>query len=104
MQPPGPRVAEKRRRQCEDFAPHNGVTSLSGEGGAKKFGRRASGRLKRGGGNVKILLPITESKALAGRGEQNRHRPVPGAHFRCDQRLVAEIMTRKKRAAIAALF
>ena len=63
MQPPGPRVAEKRRRQCEEFAPHNEGTRPSGERGAKKSGRRASARRKRGGGNVKNLLPITESKA-----------------------------------------
>jgi len=70
MQPPGPRVAEKRRRQCEDFAPKYEGTRPSGERGAKKFGRRAPGWLKRGGGNVKILLPITKVQGLAGRGEQ----------------------------------
>jgi len=37
---------------------------------AASGGERLPGRLKRGGGNVKILLPITESQALAGRGEQ----------------------------------
>ena len=100
MQPLGPRVAEKRRRQCEEFAPHNEGTRPSGERGAKKSGRRASARRKRGGGNVKNLLPITESKALAGRGEQINPAagPLGGA------KEAAEMMTRKKRAAIAALF
>ena len=49
-----------RRRECEDFAPRNGATRVRGERGAKRGGRRARGREKSGGGNVKILLPGTE--------------------------------------------
>ena len=59
-----------RRRKCEDFAPRNGGTRPSGERGAKRVGRRARGRVKSGGGNVKILVPGTEVQGLAGSGEQ----------------------------------
>ena len=38
--------------------------------GAKRGRRRAAGREKSGGGNVKILLPGTESQGLAGSVEQ----------------------------------
>ena len=38
--------------------------------GAKRGGRRAPERTKSGGGNVKILLPGTESQGLAGSVEQ----------------------------------
>ena len=34
---------------------------VGGEEGAKRGGRRARGRAKSGGGNVKILLPETEA-------------------------------------------
>lgn len=57
------------RRECEDFAPRNEATRVSGEQGAKS-GRRARGRVKSGGGNVKNLLPETEAQGLAGSGEQ----------------------------------
>ena len=70
MQPPGLGKAPKRRRQCEDFAPNNEGIRPSGERGAKKYGRRASGRCQRAGGNVKILLPDTKAQGLAGEGEQ----------------------------------
>ena len=58
------------RRECEDFAPRNEDTRPSGERGAKRGGRRVRGRVKSGGGNVKILLPETEAQGLAGSGEQ----------------------------------
>ena len=61
---------EIRRRECEDFAPRNGATRVSGEWGAKRKSRRAPGRTKSGGGNVKILLPGTEPQGLAESGEQ----------------------------------
>ena len=70
MQPPGPGKAPKRRRKCEDFAPRYEGARPSGGGGAKKYGCRASGRRQRGGGNVKILLPLTKTQGLAGNGEQ----------------------------------
>lgn len=60
---------------CEDFAPQDGDTRLSGEWGAKSGGRRAAGRVKTGVGNVKILLPGTKPQGLAGNGEQ-RDRPI----------------------------
>ena len=68
--PPGARNGEIRRRECEDFAPRNGGTRPSGERGAKRGGRRVRGRVKSGGGNVKILLPEAEVQGLAGSGEQ----------------------------------
>jgi len=58
------------RRECEDFAPRNGGTRPSGERGAKRGDRRSRGREKSGGGNVKILLPGTETQGFAGSGEQ----------------------------------
>jgi len=64
------REAEKRRRQCEDFAPRYEGTRPSGERGANKFGRRAPGRRQSAGGNVKILLPDAKVQGLAGNGEQ----------------------------------
>ena len=70
MQPPGPGKAPKSRQQCEDFAPRYEGARPSGGGGANKYSRRAPGRRKRGGGNVKILLPITKVQGLAGRGKQ----------------------------------
>lgn len=42
----------------------------SGERGAKRGRRRARGRVKSGGGNVKILLPGTKTQGFAGSGEQ----------------------------------
>ena len=68
--PPGGREGEIRWRECEDFAPRNGATRVSGERGAKRKSHRAPGRFKSGGGNVKILLPGTELQGLAGSGEQ----------------------------------
>ena len=55
------RRGEIRRLECEDFAPRDGGIRASGEWGAKRGGRRALGRAKNGGGNVKILLPETEA-------------------------------------------
>ena len=68
--PPGAQKGENRRRECEDFAPRNGGTRPSGERGAKRGGRRVRGRVKSGGGNVKILLPETKTQGFAGSGEQ----------------------------------
>ena len=68
--PPGAREVQIRRRKCEDFAPRNGATRVSGKRGAKSESRRAAEREKFGGGNVKILLPETELQGLAGSGEQ----------------------------------
>ena len=56
--------------KCEDFAPRNEDTRVRGEQGAKRGGRRSRGRVKSGGGNVKILLPGTEPQGFAGSGEQ----------------------------------
>ena len=67
---PGDREGEIRRRKCEDFAPRNGATRVRGEWGAKRKSRRAPGRSKSDGGNVKILLPGTELQGFAGSGEQ----------------------------------
>ena len=64
------RRGEIRWRECEDFAPRNGGTRPSVGRGAKRGGRRVRGRVKSGGGNVKILLPETEAQGLAGSGEQ----------------------------------
>ena len=64
------REGEIRWRECEDFAPRNGATRVRGERGAKRKSRRAPGRFKSDGGNVKILLPGTELQGFAGRGEQ----------------------------------
>ena len=54
--PPGTRTVEKRRRECEDFAPRNGGTRASGERGAKRVGRRAPERTKSDGGTVEAGL------------------------------------------------
>lgn len=67
--PPSARKGKIRRLECEDFAPRNEATRVSGEQGAKS-GRRALGGAKTGDGNVKILLPGTEAQGLAGSGEQ----------------------------------
>ena len=64
------------RRECEDFAPRNGATRVSGERGAKRGRRRAAEREKSGGGNVKILLPGTEPQGLAESGEQRAEAAV----------------------------
>ena len=55
------RRGKKSRRKCEDFAPRNGGTRVSGEWGEKRGGRRSCGGAKSGGWNVKILLPETEA-------------------------------------------
>ena len=68
--PTGAWEDEIRRRKCEDFAPRNGATRVSGERGAKRGGRRPLKGTNSGGGNVKILLPGTEPQGLAGNGEQ----------------------------------
>ena len=78
--PPGGREDEIRRRECEDFAPRNEVTRVSGERGAKRGRRRAPGRSKSDGGNVKILLPETELQGFAGRGEQREAGGCPAGH------------------------
>ena len=67
--PPSARKGKIRRLECEDFAPRNEATRVSGELGAQS-GRRALGGAKTGDGNVKILLPGTEAQGLAGSGEQ----------------------------------
>ena len=72
--PPAVRKAQIRRRDCEDFAPRNGATRVSGERGAKRGHRRATARVKSGGGNVKILLPGTELQGFAGSGERGAKR------------------------------
>jgi len=68
--PPDGREGEIGRRECEDFAPQNGAARVCGERGAKRGRRRAPGRTKSGGGNVKILLPGTEPQGFAESGEQ----------------------------------
>ena len=68
--PPSARKGKIRRLECEDFAPRNEATRVSGERGAKRGRRRARGRVKSGGGNVKILLPGTKTQGFAGSGEQ----------------------------------
>ena len=68
--PPSARKGKIRRLECEDFAPRNEATRVSGEQGAKSESRRALGGAKTGDGNVKILLPGTEAQGLAGSGEQ----------------------------------
>ena len=50
--------------------PGTEVQGLARGRGAKRGGRRVRGRVKSGGGNVKILLPETEAQELAGSGEQ----------------------------------
>ena len=60
----------RARELCEDFAPRNGTTRPSEEGGANRAREKAAGA-ERGRGNcVKILLPETEEQGFAGRGEQ----------------------------------
>ena len=74
------------RRECEDFAPRNEDTRVRGERGAKRGGRRSRGRVKSGGGNVKILLPGTKPQGLARSGEQ-RDTPagfMPGSREPCN--------------------
>ena len=68
--PPGAQKGENRRWECEDFAPRNEDTRVSGERGAKRGRRRARRRSKSGGGNVKILLPDTKKQGFAGVGAQ----------------------------------
>ena len=77
----GERPAEAREL-CEDFAPPDGITRPSGEGGANRARKKAAGT-RRGRGNcVKILLPQTEPQGLARSGEQTapgkRHRAPSG--------------------------
>ena len=69
-EPPSAWEGEIRRRKCEDFAPRNGVTRVSGEGGAKRKSYRATERAKSDGGNVKILLPKTDPKSLEERKKE----------------------------------
>ena len=80
------RRGEIRWRECEDFAPRNeGIRDSEGRG-AKREGRRARGRVKTGGGNVKILLPGTKPQGLARSGEQ-RDTPagfMPGSREPCN--------------------
>ena len=67
-------TALRGRQLCEDFAPRNGDTSDSGEGGAKRPAGLPSKLRSAAGDCVKILLPGTEAQGLAGSGEQ-RGRP-----------------------------
>ena len=63
-------TALRGRKLCEDLAPRNGGTRLSGEGGAKRPADLPA-ELRLGAGScVKILLPETEPQGFAGRGEQ----------------------------------
>ena len=55
---------------CEDFAPPDGRTRPSGEGGANRAREKAAGPEWGRGNCVKNLLPQTEEQGLAGRGEQ----------------------------------
>ena len=73
--PPGGREGEIRRRECENFAPRNGVTRVSGERGAKRKSHRAPGRSKSAGGNVKILPPERSYKGSREVGSKERAPP-----------------------------
>ena len=55
---------------CEDFAPRNGAARDSEEGGANRARKKPAGGSRGRGKCVKILLPETEPKGLAGSGEQ----------------------------------
>ena len=58
------------RKLCEDFAPRDEATRVSGERGAKGPADLPA-KLRLGVGScVKILLPETEPQGLAGSGEQ----------------------------------
>lgn len=58
------------RELCEDFAPPDGTTRPSGEGGANRARKKAAGAQWERGNCVKNLLPVTELQGLARRGEQ----------------------------------
>ena len=55
---------------CEDFAPRNGAARDSEEGGANRARKKPAGGSRGRRKCVKILLPETEPKGLAGSGEQ----------------------------------
>ena len=64
-------TAVRGRKLCEDFAPRDGDTRLSGERGAKGPADLPA-KLRLGVGScVKILLPETEPQGFVGSGEQN---------------------------------
>ena len=68
---------------CKEFAPPDGRTRPSGEGGANRARKKAAGAQRGRGNCVKILLPETEPQSLAGRGEQTapgKRRPAPADH------------------------
>ena len=58
------------RELCEDFAPRNGAARVSKERGANRARKKPAGGSRGRGKCVKILLPETEPKGLAGSGEQ----------------------------------
>ena len=69
------------RPDVKKFAPRNGRTRASGERGANRAMEKPAGPRWGCGNCVKILLPETEAKGLAGSGEQTapwKSRPAPG--------------------------
>ena len=56
---------------CEEFAPRDGTTRLSGEGGANRAFEIAAGGRCRRGKCVKNLLPGTEPQGLVGGGSKS---------------------------------
>ena len=66
---------------CEEFAPRDGATKASEEGGANRAPEKPAGLGRRRGICVKNLLPGTELQGFAGGGEQTapwKSRPVSG--------------------------
>ena len=63
-----PRV--EARNLCEEFAPRNGATRASGEGGANRALKKPGVPGRRRGICVKNLLPGTKLQGFARRGEQ----------------------------------
>ena len=71
--PTGPaagEIAHFGRELCEDFAPRNEATRVSGERGAKRPARSPAKLHFSAERCVKILLPETKRQGLAGSGEQ----------------------------------
>lgn len=68
--PPGGRKGENRHRECEDFAPRDEATRVSGERGAKGPADLPAKLRLETGSCVKILLPETEPQGFVGSGEQ----------------------------------
>ena len=58
------------RNLCEEFAPRDGATRVSGERGANRALEKPCGLGRRRGICVKNLLPGTKPQGLAGGGEQ----------------------------------